>query len=53
MTEAGAQRISVGGALTWVATKALADAATAIRDQRDFSALDVRLPLDEWLAGPG
>ena len=53
MTEAGAQRISVGGALTWVATKALADAATAIRDQGDFSALGVRLPLDEWLAGPG
>ena len=53
MTEAGAQRISVGGALTWVATKALADAATAIRDQGDFSALGARLPLDEWLAGPG
>ena len=53
MTEAGAQRISVGGALTWVATKALVDAATAIRDRGDFSALGARLPLDEWFAGPG
>lgn len=48
---AGAQRVSVGGALTWVAAKALADAATAIRDDGDFSALAVRLPLDDWLAG--
>jgi 2-methylisocitrate lyase-like PEP mutase family enzyme len=51
MTGAGAQRISVGGALTWVAAKAFADAATAIRDRGDFSALDARLPLDEWFAG--
>jgi len=50
MTEAGAQRISVGGALTWAAAKASADAATAIRDRGDFSALDARLPLDDWLA---
>jgi 2-methylisocitrate lyase-like PEP mutase family enzyme len=45
---AGAQRVSVGGALTWVAAKALVDAATAIRDQGDLSALSARLPLDEW-----
>jgi 2-methylisocitrate lyase-like PEP mutase family enzyme len=51
MTGAGAQRISVGGALTWVAAKAFADAATSIRDRGDFSALDARLPLDEWFAG--
>jgi 2-methylisocitrate lyase-like PEP mutase family enzyme len=50
MTEAGARRISVGGALTWVAARALADAATAIRDDGDFSALGARLPLDDWLA---
>jgi 2-methylisocitrate lyase-like PEP mutase family enzyme len=50
MTGAGAQRISVGGALTWVAAKAFADAATAIRDRGDFSALAARLPLDDWLA---
>jgi 2-methylisocitrate lyase-like PEP mutase family enzyme len=47
---AGAQRVSVGGALTWVAVKAAADAATAIRDRGDFSALAARLPLGEWLA---
>jgi len=47
---AGAQRVSVGGALTWVAAGALAAAATAIRDEGDFSALTVRLPLDDWLA---
>jgi 2-methylisocitrate lyase-like PEP mutase family enzyme len=46
---AGAQRISVGGALTWVAAGAMADAASAIRDSGDLSALAVRLPLDEWL----
>jgi 2-methylisocitrate lyase-like PEP mutase family enzyme len=46
---AGAQRVSVGGALTWVAAKALADAATAIRDRGDLSALAARVPLDEWL----
>ena len=48
IVEVGAQRISVGGALTWVAAKALADAATAIRDRGDFSALAARVPLDEW-----
>ena len=48
IAEAGAQRVSIGGALTWVAAKALADAATAIRDRGDFSALAARVPLDEW-----
>jgi 2-methylisocitrate lyase-like PEP mutase family enzyme len=46
---AGARRISVGGALTWVATRAFADAATAIRDAGDLSALGARVPLGEWL----
>jgi 2-methylisocitrate lyase-like PEP mutase family enzyme len=45
---AGAQRVSVGGALTWVAAGALAEAARAIRDSGDLSALAVRLPLEEW-----
>jgi 2-methylisocitrate lyase-like PEP mutase family enzyme len=36
---AGAQRVSVGGALTWAAATALAAAATAIRDHGDFSPL--------------
>jgi 2-methylisocitrate lyase-like PEP mutase family enzyme len=47
--EAGAQRISVGGALTWVAAKAFADAAVAMRDEGDLSALAARLPLGDWL----
>ena len=49
MAEAGAQRVSVGGALTWVAVGAFASAATAIRDDGDFSQLAVRLPLGDWL----
>jgi 2-methylisocitrate lyase-like PEP mutase family enzyme len=47
---AGARRISVGGALTWVAAKAFAEAATAIRDTGDLSSLASRLPLDRWFA---
>ena len=47
---AGAQRVSVGGALTWVALSAMAEAAEAIRKAGDFSALAARLPLGEWLA---
>jgi 2-methylisocitrate lyase-like PEP mutase family enzyme len=47
---AGAQRVSVGGGLTWVAVGAMAAAATAIRDEGDLSALRVGLPLDRWLA---
>ena len=50
---AGARRVSVGGALTWVAARALADAAIAIRDDGDFSGLAARVPLDEWLASRG
>ncbi|MGQ0850117.1 MAG: isocitrate lyase/PEP mutase family protein [Actinomycetota bacterium] len=47
---AGAQRISVGGGLAWVAVKAFADAARAIQDDGDFSALGVRIPLRDWFA---
>jgi 2-methylisocitrate lyase-like PEP mutase family enzyme len=50
LVDAGAQRVSVGGALTWVAAGAVASAATEIRDGGDFSSLAVKLPLDEWLA---
>ncbi|HEX6701072.1 MAG TPA: isocitrate lyase/phosphoenolpyruvate mutase family protein [Gaiellaceae bacterium] len=39
IVEAGAQRVSVGGALTWTAVDAFAAAATAIRDRGDFSLL--------------
>jgi 2-methylisocitrate lyase-like PEP mutase family enzyme len=50
VVDAGAQRISVGGALTWVAAAALAEAAMAIRDSGDFSALARRVPLADWLS---
>ena len=50
LADAGAQRISVGGGLAWVAIQALADAAQAIRETGDFSSLDTRLPLRDWLA---
>jgi 2-methylisocitrate lyase-like PEP mutase family enzyme len=50
VVDAGARRVSVGGSLTWVAAGALVDAAKAIRDEGDFSALVSRLPLDEWFA---
>jgi 2-methylisocitrate lyase-like PEP mutase family enzyme len=46
--QAGAQRVSVGGALPWVAAKALADAATSLRDDGDFDVLSARIPLDDW-----
>ncbi len=36
---AGAQRVSVGGALTWVARNAMIAAAERMRDDGDFSAL--------------
>ena len=45
---AGAQRVSVGGALTWVAVKAMADAAAALRDAGDVGPLAARVPLAEW-----
>ena len=50
VVEAGAQRISVGGGLTWVAVGALAAAATEIRDAGNFSSLAVKVPLDDWFS---
>ncbi len=47
---AGAQRVSVGGALTWVAASAFAAAAEALRDG-DASALSASLPLERWFGG--
>jgi hypothetical protein len=44
---AGAQRISLGGALTWVAVGAMAAAAERMR-HGDFSSLGVPVQLDEW-----
>jgi 2-methylisocitrate lyase-like PEP mutase family enzyme len=48
VAEAGAQRVSVGGGLTWVAAKALADAAALLRDEGDFDVLSARVPLADW-----
>lgn len=48
---AGARRVSVGGSLTWVAVRALVEAAESIRDAGDFSAFGARAPIDKWLAG--
>jgi 2-methylisocitrate lyase-like PEP mutase family enzyme len=49
IVEAGAQRVSVGGALTWVAVAAMVSAAERIRDAGDFSVLAAPVRLDEWL----
>ena len=46
---AGAQRISVGGALAWTAYDALAGAAERIRDAGDFSALGSPRRLAGWV----
>jgi 2-methylisocitrate lyase-like PEP mutase family enzyme len=45
VADAGAQRVSVGGALTWVAAQALREAAERLRDTGDFSVLAARSPL--------
>jgi 2-methylisocitrate lyase-like PEP mutase family enzyme len=49
--DAGAQRISVGSQLTWVAAGALARAAEEIRDTGSFEAFAERVPIKEWLEG--
>ena len=46
---AGAQRVSVGGALTWVAVAGLVSAAERIRDSGDFSVLAEGVKIDQWL----
>jgi 2-methylisocitrate lyase-like PEP mutase family enzyme len=50
IVDAGGQRVSVGGALTWVAARAMAAAAEQMRDNGDFSALAGPGPIKEWLA---
>jgi 2-methylisocitrate lyase-like PEP mutase family enzyme len=47
---AGAQRVSVGGGLAWVAVNAFAEAARAIRDDGDFSSFGSSPPLRDWFA---
>jgi 2-methylisocitrate lyase-like PEP mutase family enzyme len=49
LAEAGAQRVSIGGQLTWVAAAAAAEAAVKIRDDGDFSGLAARLQGTDWL----
>jgi 2-methylisocitrate lyase-like PEP mutase family enzyme len=49
IVDAGGRRVSVGGALTWVAVGAMAAAAEQVRDSGDFSALKARVRMDEWL----
>jgi 2-methylisocitrate lyase-like PEP mutase family enzyme len=49
--EAGGRRVSVGGGLTWVAVGAMAAAAQKMRDDGDFSSLDVPAQINEWLGG--
>ena len=41
ITDAGAQRVSVGGPLTWVAVAAMVNAAQSMRDEGDFSSLAI------------
>ena len=48
--EAGAQRVSVGGGLTWVGVAAMADAVTTLLETGDLSPLDVEVPLGRWFA---
>jgi 2-methylisocitrate lyase-like PEP mutase family enzyme len=50
LVEAGAQRVSLGGSLTWAAVAAVRAAAEAIRDRGDFSLLGASPPLEEWFA---
>jgi 2-methylisocitrate lyase-like PEP mutase family enzyme len=47
---AGARRVSVGGNLTWVTVKAIADAAEAMRGAGDCSARAATTPVGEWFA---
>ena len=47
--EAGAQRVSVGGGLTWIAVNAMAGAAQSIL-AGDLSVLEAGPPLEEWFA---
>jgi 2-methylisocitrate lyase-like PEP mutase family enzyme len=49
IAEAGGTRISVGGALTWVAINAMAEAAQRIRDEGDLSVLTGAGQIPEWL----
>ena len=49
LVEAGAQRVSVGSSLAFVALTAMAEAAEAIRDQGDFRPITFSPRLMDWL----
>ncbi len=51
IADAGAQRVSVGGALTWAAAEAMAGAAERMRDDGDFSGLAGAQRIRSWLSG--
>jgi 2-methylisocitrate lyase-like PEP mutase family enzyme len=51
IADAGARRVSVGGALTWAAVEAMAAVAEGIRDRGDFSGLAAPARVREWLRG--
>jgi 2-methylisocitrate lyase-like PEP mutase family enzyme len=53
IVEAGAQRISVGGGLTWVAVGAAARAASELFDRGDLSGFGGAPPLREWFDRSG
>ena len=48
--EAGAQRVSLGGSLAFVAVAAMASAAEAIRDDGDFGPIKMPPKIGDWLA---
>ena len=50
VAEAGAQRVSVGASLAFVAVAAMAEAAEAIRDEGSFEATRLTPKLADWLA---
>jgi 2-methylisocitrate lyase-like PEP mutase family enzyme len=50
IADAGAQRVSIGGAFAWVAADAFIAAATAVRDDGDFSVLRVERSPREFLS---
>jgi 2-methylisocitrate lyase-like PEP mutase family enzyme len=49
LAAAGAQRVSVGGALTWVAVAGLVSAAQDMQSRGDFSSLAEGVKIEEWL----
>lgn len=49
LAEAGANRVSVGGSLTWAAVRSMVEAAKAIIEDGDFAAMSASPPPDSWL----